>query len=174
MSVATERRVTLVVNDDEKKFNVVIPEEMIGSEQLRNLARNFQWAILLHEAQPHPTNSNRIGSCQTKTAQLSTTISLALSVWLKWQMRMWHAMIALRSLAMPKVKCSIYDTKVYALANLLKLLSKKPTNPPRTRLAFLAHLMPGSSTGLISRRRSGSSFHTQQRDTFVRSLQVLL
>nr|AHL24885.1 mating-type protein MAT1-1-3 [Ophiostoma himal-ulmi] len=42
MATTIERRVTLVVNDDENKFIVVIPEEMIGSEQLRNLAGNFQ------------------------------------------------------------------------------------------------------------------------------------
>nr|AGH03256.1 mating type protein [Ophiostoma montium]AGH03263.1 mating type protein [Ophiostoma montium] len=43
MSTVDQRRVALVVNDDEKKFIVVIPEEIVSPDQLRNLARNFQF-----------------------------------------------------------------------------------------------------------------------------------
>ncbi|CAK7275593.1 hypothetical protein SEPCBS57363_006784 [Sporothrix epigloea] len=42
MSFSTTRRVTFVVNDDNKKLSIIIPEEIITAEQIRNVARNFQ------------------------------------------------------------------------------------------------------------------------------------
>ncbi|KJR89587.1 uncharacterized protein SPSK_06759 [Sporothrix schenckii 1099-18] len=36
------RRVTFIVNDDDEKFIIVIPEEIITADQLKNVARNFQ------------------------------------------------------------------------------------------------------------------------------------